>query len=110
MASESLYRAVDEAERLDILARRSFRTVPHSLEVKLFWESRASAEQFIREVRRAEEVDRCIVEVRLDSEVMKAIPVDIMDSKPARIVYLEKLPWFNGCIEDLEIPEMETNA
>ena len=57
-----------------------------------------------------EGVDRCIVEVRLDSKALGRIPAAIMDSMAARIVDLERLPWFNDCIEDLEIPEMETNA
>lgn len=95
-------------ELQDFLDRRSLRTVPASIEGKLFWTTREDAERFARLL-----LARCgigpswVVEVRVRPAVLQRLAPLTIDGRPARFVDEKDLDWFNGVVMDLVVPSFE---
>ena len=106
MGSLRLYRTVETAELRDLRERKSFRTVPNSLEAKQYWLSRGDAERFRRLLeQRLGIAPTYVVEVVLREDDVARLHPSIVDGRPARTVQYDDLAWFNGSIEQLLLPE-----
>lgn len=102
-----LFRTVQRDEFVDLVDRRSFRTIRGSIEGKLFWTTREDAERFARLLARSAIGPSWIVEARIPVAVQERLVSLMTDGRPAIWVDETSLDWFNGLVMDLLIPRDE---
>lgn len=107
----SLFRAVGSDELQDLSASQTFRTVPGSLEAKLFWTTRRDAERFARLLAARFGIrPTWVVEALVEPAALGRLQLLPMDGRPVRVVAKEDLDWFNGVVVDLVIPNEDADG
>jgi hypothetical protein len=96
---------VQKEELDDLSVRRSFRTVPGSIEGKHFWTTREDAERFVRLLASRWGIGPSwIVEVKVESGLLDRLAPVTADGRSARVVDETDLDWFNGVVMALVVP------
>lgn len=99
-----LFRTVQRPELNDLARRRRFRTVPGSIEGKLFWTGHEDAERFARLLARTGIGPSWVVEASVEGAALNRLPQLMTDARPARFVAEDDLDWFNGVVMGLTLP------